>query len=69
MDKITELVQGMDNIPRITCEDAYLCLEFLGNDAELSELLHRLVNDGLAVMEFFIKTEGMQEQYLETIRA
>ncbi len=68
MEKITELVQDMDNIPHISPEHAYLCLEFLGKDAELSGLLHRLVNEGVGVVEFFIKTEGMQEQYLETIR-
>ncbi len=69
MGKVIDFVRDMDNIPQVTRENTYLCLEFLGKDVELRELLHRLVNQGLPIVEFFIKTEGMQEQYLETIRS
>ena len=69
MDRISLLVQDMENISGSSLAEPYLCLDFLGDDGELSELLHRLVSSKLAVMEFFVKKEGMQEQYLETIRA
>ncbi|MCI5222870.1 MAG: ABC transporter ATP-binding protein [Candidatus Electrothrix sp. AR4] len=67
-ERIAAFVQDLEIVSSISRENSHLCLEFTGKDSELSELLHSLVNDGIPVVEFFIKTEGMQEQYLETMR-
>jgi ABC-2 type transport system ATP-binding protein len=69
MDRIGAFIQGVENIGAVRWAEPYLSLEFLGDDTELSQLLQNLVRGGLSIMEFFIKTQGMQEQYLETIRA
>jgi ABC-2 type transport system ATP-binding protein len=69
--RVAELVQKMDTmdtVSRVSRENALLCLDFSGKDTELSELLRSLVKEGVPVVEFFIKTEGMQEQYLKTMR-
>ncbi|MCI5116498.1 MAG: ABC transporter ATP-binding protein [Candidatus Electrothrix sp. AW2] len=65
---IVQELETMDTISHVSHNTPYLCLDFSGKDSELSELLHSLINKGIPVVEFFIKREGMQEQYLETMR-
>lgn len=49
-------------------EQDAVCVQFSGSDDELALLLKELVQNDVAVTEFFCKKEGVQEQYLETIR-
>lgn len=49
-------------------EQDAVCVQFSGSDEGLTLLLKELVQHGVAVTEFFCKKEGVQEQYLETIR-
>jgi len=63
-ERIAAIVQ-----PASMCvEQNEVCVQFHGTDEELAQLLQELVQGGVAVTEFFCKKEGVQEQYLETIR-
>jgi ABC-2 type transport system ATP-binding protein len=67
-ERMAEIVQRMEYVAGITQEDAYTCLAFNGQEEDASALLTELVRNNVQVAEFFVKREGMQEQYLETVQ-
>lgn len=67
-EKIAEIAQRMGNVAGVRDENGFVCVDFSGNEDAVSALLNELVNNDIGVMEFFIKKEGVQEQYLETVK-
>ena len=65
---IAEIVRPMNGTAGVSEERDAICVQFSGTDDELALLLRELVANGIAVTEFFCKKEGVQEQYLETVK-
>jgi ABC-2 type transport system ATP-binding protein len=67
-EEVAAIAQRIDSAASIHVEENYFCVQFTGNEQEISLLLKELVSNDLDVTEFFLKKEGVQEQYLETIK-
>ncbi|KOR27670.1 hypothetical protein TI03_06395, partial [Achromatium sp. WMS1] len=67
-EKIAAIIQTENNITGSGRNKQYFCLDFNGKEADMGVLLKKLIDAEVEVIEFFIKTEGMQEQYLKTIQ-
>jgi ABC-2 type transport system ATP-binding protein len=67
-ERIAEIARPMTGAAGVSEERDAVCVQFSGTDEELALLLRELVENGIAVTEFFCKKEGVQEQYLETVK-
>jgi ABC-2 type transport system ATP-binding protein len=67
-ENIVAVAKEMDSIVDISNEEEYICVEFSGNEQDISLFLRILTENEISIIEFFIKKEGVQEQYLETVK-
>ena len=67
-ERIAELAGQVNGVTGVREEQGAVCVQFSGTDEDLALLLKELVQNGVAVTEFFCKKEGVQEQYLETVK-
>ncbi|CAK8723440.1 ABC transporter domain-containing protein [Candidatus Electronema halotolerans] len=67
-ERIAAIARRMNGVTELREEQDAVCVQFSGTDEELALLLRELVQKGIAVTEFFCKKEGVQEQYLETVK-
>lgn len=67
-ERIAEFAGQVNGVTEVREEQGAVCVQFSGTDDDLAMLLKELVQNGVAVTEFFCKKEGVQEQYLETVR-
>ena len=66
-DNIEDMITsaGFAAMPEISGNS--LIFDFSGTDKDQSDLLKSLITAGFIVKEFYVKQEGVQEQYLKTI--
>jgi ABC-2 type transport system ATP-binding protein len=67
-ERIAAIARRMNGAADAHEERDAVCVQFSGDDQELALLLRALVQNGIPVTEFFCKKEGVQEQYLETVK-
>ncbi len=67
-ERIAAIARPMNGVTDVREERDAVCVPFSGTDEELALLLKELVRNDIAVTEFFCKKEGVQEQYLETVK-
>jgi ABC-2 type transport system ATP-binding protein len=66
-DNIREIMKDSAEIHRVEISGDSIALEFTGDESAQHRLLKRLMESGLTIKEFYVKRQGVQEQYLETV--
>jgi len=64
-DNAEELISHIEGTSSIVLNGNTITLSFDGDEHRQHELLKALIEQGLIVNEFFLKKEGVQEQYME----
>jgi len=66
-DNAEELISRMENINNVAIEGSTITFSFKGDDLQQHELLRTLIENGFSINEFYVKRDGVQEQYMETV--
>jgi ABC-2 type transport system ATP-binding protein len=66
-DNLIEILAKTEHVEEAKIEDNAVLFQFSGDEAQQHELLKSLILSNIAVKEFYVKREGVQEQYLETV--
>ncbi len=67
-DQLPEALEKNGLIEDLSIEGDTIRFEFNGDEAAQHHLLKSLILSDLAIREFYVKREGVQEQYLESVK-
>ena len=67
-DQLPEVLEKNELVQALSIEGDTIRFEFSGDETAQHHLLKSLILSDLAIREFYVKREGVQEQYLETVR-
>lgn len=68
-ENVGNILHEFDCLSNIAWDSEYFCADFKGSDPDMRDLLKKLILEGMPVIEFFVKREGVQEQYLTTMKS
>jgi ABC-2 type transport system ATP-binding protein len=66
-DNAHDMIRSIENTKNVIIEGNTIVINFEGDEHQQHLLLKALIEKKLVVNEFFVKKEGVQEQYMETV--
>ncbi|OQX26126.1 MAG: hypothetical protein BWK80_12035 [Desulfobacteraceae bacterium IS3] len=67
-DQLPDVLKKNEIVRELRIEGDTICFEFGGDETAQHHLLKSLISADISVREFYVKREGVQEQYLEAVK-
>lgn len=67
-DSHKSILESMEHVSNIRGENDLLFFDYDGSDEAQHDLLKKLIDAGLGIVEFYVRKETLHEQYLESLK-